>query len=93
MAPLLFGFFLIVSNSLKVNFFLSKKIVIGLIFVLFVLYLGVFLPRILKFEKSYLFGTIFISEIAAAIWVITLISNLAVAYRFSVKASIPASKG
>ena len=91
MSLLLFGFFLIVANSNKINFFLSKKLVTGLIFFIFVLHSGVFLPHILDFPKAFLFGTIFNSEIAAAIWVITLISNLIVAYRFATKASLSAS--
>ena len=91
MSLLLFGFFLIVANSNKINFFLSKKIVPGLIFFIFVLHSGVFLPHILDFPKVFLFGTIFNSEIAATIWVITLMSNLIVAYRFATKASLSAS--
>ena len=91
MSLLLFGFFLIVANSNKINFFLSKKLVTGLIFFIFVLHSGVFLPHILDFPKVFLFGTIFNSEIAATIWVITLMSNLIVAYRFATKASLSAS--
>ena len=91
MGLLLFGFYLIVANSNKINFFLDKKIVTGLIFFIFVLCSGVFLPHILEFPKVFLFGTIFNSEIAAAIWVITLMSNLIVAYRFATKASLSAS--
>ena len=91
MSLLLFGFFLIVANSNKINFFLGKKLVTGLIFFIFVLHSGVFLPHILDFPKVFLFGTIFNSEIAATIWVITLMSNLIVAYRFATKASLSAS--
>ena len=91
MSLLLFGFFLIVANSNKINFFLSKKLVTGLIFFIFVLHSGVFLPHILDFPKVFLFGTIFNSEIAATIWIITLMSNLIVAYRFATKASLSAS--
>ncbi len=91
MGLLLFGFFLIVANTSKTNFSLSKKLVTGLIFFVFVLYLGVFLPHVLEFPKVFLFGTIFNSVIAAAIWVITLISNLIVAYRFATKALFSAS--
>ena len=68
MALLLFGFFVIVNEFQEDNTVLEKKVLLGLIASTVLLYLVVFLPHILKSERVFLFGTIFNSKIAAAIW-------------------------